>query len=470
MDCPICKTSNIPESNKFCPTSGYDISPYPLVIGKIPQPFIEKEQQRVAWAKKLWAESRAKIAKAKAASIQSKEQSNQQFNQIVSQVEKLTQVQTQLSNQLAELASANMSARLSEIEQRLEQRLEDIATSRLTDLSAIIEQKIIDKLKKPLSKEIEAISTAISQLEQRLNSPIAVSPPAKSTAPATSQPSTPDTKISRISRQTCSFTTVKINDQGKIINYEHLQAEYATEDLGNGVTLDLVAIPGGTFIMGSPETEKERQNNEWPPHKVTIPAFFMAKHLVTQQQWQAVMGNNPANFKGLNRPVECVTWYEAVEFCQKLSQKTGRDYRLPSEAEWEYACRAGTTTPFYFGETITTDLANYRGGSTYGNGPEGVYREQTTDVGIFPPNAFGLYDMHGNVWEWCADYWHENYNSAPTNGSAWTYGGDSGKRLWRGGGWNYYPRNCRSAFRFCYSPGYRRGYVGFRVVVSLPRT
>ena len=267
-----------------------------------------------------------------------------------------------------------------------------------------------------------------------------------------------------------SFTTVKVNDRGEKINSESLQAEYSREDLGNGVTLDMVAIPGGTFMMGSPETEKERSSSEGSQRSVTVPAFFMAKYPVTQQQWQAVMGNNPSNFKGLNRPVENVSWNDAVAFCQKLSQKTGKNYRLPSEAEWEYACRAGTTTPFYFGETITTDLANYDGNQAYGYGPKGVYRQQTTDVGIFPPNAFGLYDMHGNVWEWCQDVWHENYKGAPTDGSAWTSRGNSNLRLLRGGGWYSYPWICRSAHRIYYDPGNRSRNIGFRIGISLPRT
>jgi formylglycine-generating enzyme required for sulfatase activity len=267
-----------------------------------------------------------------------------------------------------------------------------------------------------------------------------------------------------------SFEVVKVNDRGEIIQRENLEAEYFTEDIGNGVTLEMVAIPGGTFMMGYPEIEKERYNNEGPKRSVTVPAFFMAKYPVTQTQWQAVMGNNPSRFQGLNRPVENVNWNDAVEFCQKLSQKTGKDYRLPSEAEWEYACRAGTTTPFYFGETITPDLANYNGNSTYGNEKEGVFREQTTDVDSFPPNAFGLYDMHGNVWEWCQDVWHENYNGAPTDGSAWESGGDSNQRLLRGGGWDDTPEDCRSACRGRDRPGDRSDGVGFRIAVSLPRT
>jgi formylglycine-generating enzyme required for sulfatase activity len=134
----------------------------------------------------------------------------------------------------------------------------------------------------------------------------------------------------------------------------------------------------------------------------------MGKYEVTQAQYQAIMGNNPSNFKGEKRPVEQVSWNDAVKFCEELSKKTGRAYRLPSEAEWEYAARAGTDTPFHFGETITTDLANYNGNFTYASAPKGEYRKETTDVGIFPPNSFGLYDMCGNVWEWCLDKYHNN--------------------------------------------------------------
>ncbi|NCR11342.1 MAG: formylglycine-generating enzyme family protein, partial [Microcystis aeruginosa LG13-11] len=168
--------------------------------------------------------------------------------------------------------------------------------------------------------------------------------------------------------------------------------------------------------------------------------------------------------------VEKVSWYDAVEFCQRLSKATGRDYRLPSEAQWEYACRAGTTTPFYFGETITPDLANYDGNYIYAQGPKGIYRQETTPVGKFPPNAFGLYDMHGNVWEWCADTWHDNYDGAPTDGSVWIENGDDNRSPLRGGSWYSYPNFCRSAFRIGSN---RRGYhdsYGFRVVCGAGRT
>ncbi len=162
---------------------------------------------------------------------------------------------------------------------------------------------------------------------------------------------------------------------------------------------------------------------------------------------QRDLNGDPSEFKGDNRPVERVSWNDAVEFCQRLSQQTGQDYRLPSEAEWEYACRAGTKTPFHFGETLDSSLANYNATETYGEGVKGEYRKQTTNVGVFPANAFGLYDMHGNVWEWCADCWHENYKDAPTDGSVWLADNLSDRRIVRGGSWCYLPRYCRSAYR-----------------------
>ncbi|MFM6603662.1 MAG: formylglycine-generating enzyme family protein, partial [Dolichospermum sp.] len=179
--------------------------------------------------------------------------------------------------------------------------------------------------------------------------------------------------------------------------------------------LEMIAIPGGTFVMGSLEGEEESRSEEKPQHQVTIKPFLMGEYPITQAQWRAVaelpqvnqkLQPNPSRFKRANRPVEQVSWHDAIEFCARLSNHTKKPYRLPSEAQWEYACRAGTTTPFHFGETITTDLANYCGDYAYGRGQKGAYREETTEVGNFPPNAFGLHDMHGNVWEWCQDDWH----------------------------------------------------------------
>jgi formylglycine-generating enzyme required for sulfatase activity len=244
------------------------------------------------------------------------------------------------------------------------------------------------------------------------------------------------------------------------------QAEFFTEDLGNGIILEMVAIPGGTFMMGSPDGEG--RDSEKPQHRVTIQPFFMGKYTITQEQYEAVMRNNPSHFKGKKLPVESVNWHKAVEFCAKLSDKTGKKYQLPSEAQWEYACRAGITTPFHFGQTITTDLANYDGNYTYGSAPKGEYRRKTTNVGSFPPNAFGLHDMHGNVWEWCEDIWNKNYINAPCDGSSWIESNENDNhRLLRGGSWIFNPAYCRSANRGRNTPDLDSRNLGFRVVCVL---
>ncbi|MEQ8971718.1 MAG: formylglycine-generating enzyme family protein [Coleofasciculus sp. C1-SOL-03] len=277
------------------------------------------------------------------------------------------------------------------------------------------------------------------------------------------------------------MATPQISNQGQqtrfIVKRRQRQAQYFSEDLGNGIFLDMVAIPGGTFLMGSPETEEGHRDSESPQHPVTVPPFFMGKYPVTQAQWRAVahlpqvdkeLDPDPSRFKGADQPVEGVSWYDCAEFCARLSQYTGRDYRLPNEAEWEYACRAGTTTPFHFGETITTDLANYNGNSTFGEGHKGEYREQTTPVGSFQvASAFGLFDMHGNVWEWCADHWHDSYEGAPSDGQAWLLDNNKNEnhyRLMRGGSWYAFPRNCRCAYRLRNTPDYGNNTVGCRVV------
>jgi formylglycine-generating enzyme required for sulfatase activity len=270
---------------------------------------------------------------------------------------------------------------------------------------------------------------------------------------------------------TFKFDVITVDAQGREVNRCSGEAQYWIENLGNGVSLELVTIPGGSFQMGSPDGEGD--NDERPQHPVTVKPFLMGKYAVMQAQWKMVAGlpkvnrdldPDPSRFKGDNYPVERVSWWDAIEFCDRLSRQTGREYRLPSEAEWEYACRARTTTPFHFGPTLTTNLANYNGNYTYGSGPEGEYRQTTTAVGSFSPNAFGLFDMHGNVWEWCLDHWHENYNGAPTDGSAWIAGGESDRRLLRGGSWSNYPGSCRSAPRFRSSPDFRLDNIGFRLV------
>ncbi|WP_072927156.1 formylglycine-generating enzyme family protein [Microcystis aeruginosa] len=297
--------------------------------------------------------------------------------------------------------------------------------------------------------------------------------------------------IEILETRTFEFTLATIERQSQsrfegatwVIKKEKRQAEGIVEKLAEGVELELMEIPGGTFMMGTEDEEIERLvkkfgrdgfRREKPPHRVTVSSFYMGRYPITQAQWQAIaatakididLKTNPSNFKGDELPVERVNWYQATEFCKRLSRETKREYRLPSEAEWEYACRAGTTTAFHFGETITADLANYRATETYADEPTGEYRQQTTPVGQFPPNAFGLYDMHGNVWEWCADTWHPNYDGAPTDGSAWIENGADNRSPLRGGSWYDLPSFCRSAYR---SNRRRRVLIlsndGFRVV------
>lgn len=280
------------------------------------------------------------------------------------------------------------------------------------------------------------------------------------------------------------FEVATVNSGGKIIKGETKQAKYFRENLSGDITLDMVLIPGGSFMMGSPEDELKRSDSESPQHLVNINQFCMGKYPVTQEQWRAVaalpqvhkqLDADPSNFKGEQRPVEQVSWYDAVEFCDRLSSHTKRQYRLPSEAEWEYACRAETTSPFHFGETITSELANYDARKVYGRGVEGTYRRETTPVGSFnAANTFGLYDMHGNVWEWCLDNWHDNYERAPSDGSPWSDNNNLSPKqkdaVLRGGSWSNKPDYCRSASRdFKLNRDSLNYYFGFRVVCGAGR-
>jgi len=241
---------------------------------------------------------------------------------------------------------------------------------------------------------------------------------------------------------------------------------------------DFVLIKGGTFIMGSPSSEVEREKDE-TLHRVTVRDFTMGKYEVTQREYREMMGANPSQFKGDNLPVENVSWFEAVQYCNKRSIREGltpaytihgknvswnrkaTGFRLPTEAEWEYACRAGTTTPFHTGANIATNQANYYGSYPYNNGARGEYRQQTVPVRSFGPNPWGLYNVHGNVWEWCWD-WYGSYGSGdqtdPAGASPGAY------RVYRGGGWNDFGRHLRSAYRATSPPVNRAGNLGFRLV------
>ncbi|MFN0085486.1 MAG: formylglycine-generating enzyme family protein [Blastocatellia bacterium] len=305
-------------------------------------------------------------------------------------------------------------------------------------------------------------------------------------------------KVPDRGRREFTFTTVTLDEFGEEIERRTGRAWEVIEDLGGGVELELVEIPGGEFWMGSTaeeielayedlvrhwggeradlEEEKtrwERFGCEKPRHLVRVSPFFLGKYPVTQGQWKEVMGFLPEIvedlFCGNNCPIVFVSWEEAVEFCRRLSYRTGHEYRLPSEAEWEYAARAGTTTPFAFGETITPEVVNYAGNYPYGFGPKGRDISEAVDVGsLGVANAFGLFDMHGNVWEWCEDDWHDSYEGAPADGRAWVDRPDRGAlRVDRGGGDSNCAVFCRSATRDGVSRGFHAHDIGFRILRTL---
>lgn len=334
-------------------------------------------------------------------------------------------------------------------------------------------------LKFSLKKQIIECQDKIKELDNNtalVQNSEEIAETSKLNVPSLSSNSVKEINNIRFSPQIGSFNfeIITVDCFGKENHRKLGQAKYFTENLINNVLLDMVFIPSGTFIMGASEQENFSIDNQRPQHQVNVSSLFISKYPITQLQWIAVASlpkieiellPTPSRFRGDSRPVEGINWYEANEFCARLSQFTGKLYRLPSESEWEYVCRAGTTTPFHFGETITTDLVNYNGTKTYSKEREGIYRAESTIVGIFPPNAFGIYDLHGNVWEWCQDNWHENYEGSPTDGSVWLALNSETSPL-RGGSWFNQPFFCTSSYRyFSYRDGSNfRNLVGLRVV------
>ena len=280
----------------------------------------------------------------------------------------------------------------------------------------------------------------------------------------------------QVTLQTLDIEIVALDATGQIIDRHRGQSQGFSQELPNEVLLEMVWVPDGSFLMGSPETELKRSIDESPQHLVHLNSFFISKYPITQTQWYAVsllpligrpLNPDPSSFKDENRPVENVSWEDCQEFCLRLSAQTGRSYSLPSEAQWEYACRARTSTPFHYGETIITEVANYNGLFRYGNGPRGANLNQTTPVGSYGiANVFGLYEMHGNVWEWCADAWHDNYIGAPTDGSSWEVDAVDSRRVMRGGSWYSQSNLCRSAARAGSWPNGNNDFLGFRVVLK----
>jgi formylglycine-generating enzyme required for sulfatase activity len=340
------------------------------------------------------------------------------------------------------------------------------------DLAELLFQRV-NTAKKGADRDVVQVLQAIA-VQRVLNpelptpSPPPPNPPASRSTPPTTTPEPPPAP----KRGMFNFNIIAVDATGRKTDLRPGKADYFSEDLGNGVILDMMQIPGGSFLMGADKGEEGASRDEYPQHSVTVPEFWMGKFAVTQAQWNAIaqlpkvkidLTPNPSHFEGPNRPIETVSWHEAIEFCDRLSRRTRKTYRLPSEAQWEYACRASSTEPFHFRETIRTNLANFNGNYSYAKTPKGEYRRRTIDVGSFPPNAFGLYDMHGNVWEWCMDTWYGSYDLAPNDGSAWIDKTGT-SRLIRGGSWDSLPLSCRSAYRGHEDSAERGNYLGFRVI------
>ena len=247
------------------------------------------------------------------------------------------------------------------------------------------------------------------------------------------------------------------------------------EELADGISISMIHIPGGEFLMGSPAAEADCEDHERPQHQVKLRSFFLGQTPVTQAQWEVVacwpkqgidLKQKPSRFRGGNRPVEQVSWEEAIEFCRRLSDRKQLNYTLPDEAQWEYACRATKTTPYAYGETLAPDLANYDSGSAYSFGPMGTFRQETNEVGIFPANTWGLQDMHGNVWEWCLDVLHDYPSELLGKGQQQRRFERQDHRILRGGSWFNIPSLCRSASRR-YMHAWELSYnIGFRLCAN----
>lgn len=423
--CSVCQTRYTADKTERCPRCGWDVQPLSFVTGMIPE-VAQKEAVRLEWAKQLWSKAK---------------ECHDQMRQVQLQFETLSDRERALQAQIIEQKS-EFETTIERYETTLAQlhqpAIQDAEPAPVLALSLIAQ-----------SPQLET-ETVVHSAER------AIVPEARSL-------------------KSLNFETVIIHSTGR--NIEPHQAFYYEEPLDEEISLEMVTIPSGRYEMGSPDTEPGRDSHESPRHLVTIAPFAMSRFLITQAQWKAIavlpkikrmLNVYPSDFEGDDMPVEQVSWYDAIEFCARLSQKTGQPYRLPSEAEWEYACRAGTATPFHFGDTIAADLANYDANYVYVNGSTGRYRQTTTAM-MSIANPFGLSDMHGNVWEWCADAWHENYGGAPTDGSVWEADEDVTYRVLRGGAWYCLPELCRSAQRHWNQPNMAGSGIGFRVVCAIHR-
>jgi formylglycine-generating enzyme required for sulfatase activity len=266
------------------------------------------------------------------------------------------------------------------------------------------------------------------------------------------------------------FESIVLNQYGEIINHYSCQAQRIVESLGKN-EINLILIPGGEYDMGT------SVRSQSPIHLVKIAPFLISQYPITKAQWQEVaswstvnlsLKKQPVRKGSIDSPVVKISWNDAVEFCDRLSIKTGSIYRLPTESEWEYTCRATTNTDFSLGQTITSKYVNYDATITYRSEPRSVYRERPNTINEFTyPNRFGVFDMHGNVWEWCADHWHDNYHGAPMDNLSWESLGES-RRVIRGGSWRNEPALCTSTYRQASNEeSQSSNNIGFRIVREL---
>ncbi len=528
--CPVCQTRFVESKSPHCPLCGWDVQPLSLVIGLIPE-VVEKEAVRLQWAKSLWHRAKHhqdQLHHAQAQLHQTQTDYQQTVARLHQALEPVPAIEHPLSiaitpetdiihaaeavppiaegfitSDLKETDRIHAAEAVPEGDRPLPAAFapdqELMLTSEVVPEGdhllpavhpdpAIWAEAIPDPILTPSNPlkpaDVEGVEPAPLELpppdlepQRAVHAPLPARSPFDDWLLLSPEPvrTFPEIQILPLPQQEpFSFESVTTSAAGR-----HRQTQTGlrfSQSLGEGVSLAMIVIPGGEFCMGSPETEAERDRNEGPQHSVTVPSFCISQFPITQDQWRRVaslpkinrsLSLYPADFEGDDRPVEQVTWYDCMEFCVRLSDYAGYPYRLPSEAEWEYACRAGTTTPFHFGETLSPDLANYDGNYTYGVGMSGLYRQQTTAVSTFAlANAFGLFDLHGNVWEWCLDSWHGSYEDAPQDGSAWK-DQEQLYRVLRGGSWYCLPGLCRSAQRHWSQPDVGGSGIGFRVVCAI---
>jgi formylglycine-generating enzyme required for sulfatase activity len=506
--CPVCRTKYAVGKVDNCSLCGWNLQPYSLVLGLVPEVML-KEQTRLEWSQALWASVKFY---------------REQMQQLQLKLRDIEQVTVQLRSEVEKVKSSrdlfqiNLSQRESDLEhlrllleqanQTHDNLLATLQRKESNQANLIYQSERVNQELINLREELRKVKDTCSHLETKLHhkeltiAPLQVIPE----TPTICEPEVPiETKLLvepqiegvekivdatevefqsitalPINEQTLTVNIISVNASGKQAECYQKKVPYFQEKLNfDDLTfaLDIVKLPQGTFWMGSQQTEQGREIHEEPQHLVTVESFYMSRFPITQAQWRIIanlptihrsLNPDPSNIKGENQPVEQVSWYDAVEFCARLQAATERNYRLPSEAEWEYACRAGTSTPFHFGETITSSLANYDGNYTYNLEEPGKYCQRTVSVGSYNiANAFGLVDMHGNVWEWCADPWHDNYHQATCDGSVWSEEGSQNRRLLRGGAWYCLPSLCRSAQRHWDEASHGGSGISFRVVFSV---